>query len=220
MYCNKCRVHIRTPQNRCPLCQGELIGGRDESEQIFPCIGRDRMWLRIPIRIAAFCSLVAVVVCVAANLYFHRAGGWSLFVIAGIISFWISFAVMLKKRDNVNKAIIWQVIIVSVLAVLWDAFTGFHGWSVDFVIPIMCTCTMIAMWVIAQITKLYIEDYIIYVVIDSCLGILSAMMIIFGSLNFILPSAICVATSIIFLGALFIFEGGAMCAELHRRLHL
>lgn len=220
MYCKKCNMQIRTPGTRCPLCQGVLANGKEGSEQVFPHIGRDKTWLTALIRIAAFCSLVAVAVCIGANLYLHRIGGWSLFVIAGLGSFWVSFTAVLKKKDNIHKAIIWQVVIISILAALWDIFTGFHGWSVDFVIPTMCTCAMIAMAVIAQITNLHIEDYIIYVVIDCCLGIFSATLIFFDVLNFILPSAICVTASLISLGALFIFEGRAMRAELYRRLHL
>lgn len=220
MYCSKCGVHMRTYQTRCPLCQGALTGAFEENGQIFPRVGRDEIWMKALIKIAAFCSLVAVAVCIGANLYLHRVGGWSLFVIAGIGSFWLSFAVVLKKKDNIHKTIVWQTVIISGMAVLWDIFTGFHGWSVDFVIPVMCICAMIAMSVIAQITKLHIEDYMIYVIIDSCLGILSATLIILDIIHFILPSVICITASIISLGTLFIFEGRAMRTELRRRLHL
>lgn len=218
LYCKRCSVSVSGNPPRCPLCQGDLSGTADQSENTFPAIAPATH--RKFIQLIIFFTVVAAAVCVAINLSFPSGGWWSAFIVAGILSLWINFAVIVKKRENLPKSILWQVSVVSILAVIWDWFTGFHKWSVDYVIPILCTCAMIAMAVVAKIIRLRIEDYIIYLILDSVLGIISLIFIICGVLNVVYPSAICVAASIISLAALFVFEGTTLRAEIRRRMHL
>lgn len=75
---------------------------------------------------------------------------WSLFVVAGIGCAYVSVWVGVLKKANLLKNIIWQLLIVSVCAVLWDAFTHWHGWSIEYVFPITCLVAMIAMAVVAM----------------------------------------------------------------------
>lgn len=222
MYCDKCKVTVRGRYSHCPLCQQPLSG--DGTAEIFPDVQvrsqPSARRLKSILRLAAFVSIVSVVICIALNVIFPEYGWWSIFVIAGMASLWLSMGVLIRKMDNILKAIIWQVAIISILAVIWDVFTGFRGWSVEFVLPILCTASMAAMAIFAQVTRLKIEDYMIYLVIDSVWGILCVLLIVFNIVDIIIPSLICVACSIISLAALLIFEGRALKSELRRRLHL
>ncbi len=105
------------------------------------------------------------------------------------------------------------------MAYLWDLFTGFHGWSLNYVLPILCTCAMVAMSVIAKIRKLDIESYLLYLIMDCVFGILSFTLLVIGKTSVVIPSAICFASTIIFLAALLFFEGKTLFAELQRRFH-
>jgi hypothetical protein len=79
---------------------------------------------------------------------------------------------------------------------------------------------MIAMTLLAKIQRLRIQDYILYLVMDCILGILSFALILAGAVRVAAPSAVCFGASVIFLGALLFFEGKALRAEFQRRLHL
>lgn len=218
VFCEKCNVTVRGNYSRCPLCQQPLAG--EAVDGIFPHVKPHIRRLKKIMRLAAFFSIVSVVTCVALNVAFPSYGWWSVFVIAGLASLWLSLGVLINKMDNIYKAIVWQVVLISVLALVWDVFTGFRGWSVDFVIPILCTASMAALAVIAQAARLNLEDYVIYLVIDAVWGILCILLIIFNIAEIIIPSLICVAVSVISLSALYIFAGQALKAELKRRLHL
>ncbi|MBC8545891.1 hypothetical protein H8711_02915 [Clostridiaceae bacterium NSJ-31] len=220
LYCKKCKLSVTGAPRRCPLCQGDLTGVPEPDAAVFPTVPPAAHPHRRLIHLIQFVTAAVAVVCVTINLCLPSGGWWSLFVLAGIASLWLSFALLMKKRGNLPKTILWQVTLISVLAVVWDWFTGFHGWSIDYVIPILCTCAMAAMGTIARIRKLRIGDYIIYLVLDSFLGILPLVLILTGAVHVIYPSAICVGASLLSLSALFIFEGKAMRAELLRRLHL
>ncbi|HBY70715.1 MAG TPA: hypothetical protein DEG06_00590 [Lachnospiraceae bacterium] len=133
---------------------------------------------------------------------------------------WISLFFIIRKRNNIPKTIVWQVGLLGVLSVLWDASMGWIGWSIDYVIPSICVGAMIVMAVAAKILKIGVRDLIIYFLVDGIFGFIPIIFILFGWLNVIFPSVICVAVSAISLSALMIFEGDSMKTELNKRMHI
>jgi hypothetical protein len=143
-----------------------------------------------------------------------------MFVLAGIASLWIDFALVLKKQKNLPKSIIWQVIVVSLIAFLWDIFTAYKGWSREFVLPILSVSALLALTVVAKARRLDIQDYILYLMIVCVFGIVSFVLILTGAVRVVIPSAINFCVAVVFLAFLLFFEGKALWAEVQRRLHL
>lgn len=220
LYCEKCRVSVTGRPKRCPLCKGDLSGLPEEGPEVFPRIPLTIHKHRTLIKFIALGTVVAGAVCVAVNLSLPDSGWWSVFVVAGILSFWLTFWVMMKKRGNIPKAILWQVALISLLAFIWDEGTGFHGWSVNYVVPFLCIGAMIAMPALARIMNFRIQDYILYLILDLILGLVPLLLLLLGPVTVPYPSAACVAGSIITLAALLLFEGRALRDEVIRRLHL
>lgn len=218
--CEKCKVTVTGAPERCPLCQGDLTGNPEAERALFPVIPPPVHPHRTLIRFIALGTVALAAACVSINLSFPFGGWWSFFVVAGAASFWLNFAIVIRKLGNIPKTILWQVSLVSALALAWDWATGFRGWSIDYVLPIICSCAMVSMAVIARIMRLRIEDYIIYLVLDGILGVVPLTLILLGVLRVVLPSAVCVAVSIVSLAALLLFEGPALRHEIFRRLHL
>ncbi len=219
--CEHCKVDLPGDQKRCPLCRNKPSGTPDGAENPFPCIP-DEKWTvsRTLIVWIAFASVCAAAVCITVNTIIPADGWWSLFVIAGIASLWGDFLIMIKKRRNLPKNILWQVIAVSVIAIIWDLITGFKGWSLDYVLPIISSCAMTAMMVIAKTRRLDTQDYILYLAIDCILGIVCFVLLLTGAVRIVIPSAVSFGISIIFMAFLLFFEGKALWAEIQRRLHL
>jgi hypothetical protein len=153
-------------------------------------------------------------------MIFTKESFWSLLVAAGVMSMWISLFFIIRNRNNIAKTILWQVGIISVLSVIWDRSMGWYNWSIDYVIPTVCVLAMIVMAVGAKILKIGVRDLIIYLLIDAIFGFIPAIFILFGWVNVLFPSVICVAVSIISLSALILFEGDNMKAELNKRMHI
>ena len=190
-YCEACKVYIRGERRHCPLCQGPLSGGGDEREEPFPLLAM--LW---------------------------QGGPWSLYVLAGLGSMWLSLGIALNKRGSPTKGLLWQVAILSSLAALWDLCTGWHGWSLDYVVPTLCVFAMLAMALLAKLLHLRVEDYMIYLVIDALFGIVPLLFLLLGWLRVFYPSVICVAVSLLSLCALLLFEGERMRMEVKKGLHL
>lgn len=219
LHCDHCAIDLPGTPKLCPLCQSKPSGSPDESGNRFPSLPSRRIDRRL-LAWMVFGSISVAAICVTINLILPAGGWWFLFVLAGIGSLWVEFLIMLKKRDNLPKSILWQVAVVTLIACIWDWLTGFKGWSVDYVLPILCTCAMVSMTLIAKIRRLHIQDYVLYLVIDCILGMVSFVLILTGSVRIVTPSAICFGASVIFLASLLSFEGKALWEEFQRRLHL
>ena len=218
-FCEKCSVSVSGGANKCPLCQHTLTGDNNSGET-FPFVPLVRHKHSLLLRLLELCSAFVVIASVAVNLMVPQSGFWSLFVAAGVACVWLSLLLAIRKRHNILKNLTYQVTVVSILSVLWDIFTGWHGWSVDFVIPIAFVSAMSATAIIAYILKMQTDTYIIYSFLLIIYGIIPVFFVISGLSSIIYPSLICTACSLFLFAALLIFEGRNMTEELKRRLHL
>lgn len=219
LYCPNCKIQVSGAPRRCPLCQGDLTGKPQPDQALFPPAAPQREDSHF-FRWMAFFAIAAAVVCVAVNLMVPSHAWWSLFVVAGIGCACVSVWVGVLKKANLLKNIIWQLLIVSVCAVLWDAFTHWHGWSIEYVFPITCLVAMIAMAVVARVTRTPASEYLIYLVLDAFFGVIPVIFLLTGILKVTYPSVICVGGSVISILALLCFQGENMRRELHKKLHL
>jgi hypothetical protein len=172
------------------------------------------------IRILVLISIVAIVVSTITYKIFPTSVNWPVLVLFGILSMWLSITDALRKRYNITKSILWQVVIVSILAVFWDWKTGWRCWSLDYAIPILCIVAIIVMYVTAKVMKLSIKSYIAYFLLGGLLGIIPVLFILLDLVKVEYPSIISVAVSIIFLSAIVIFQGENILAELQKRMHI
>ncbi|GHU18813.1 hypothetical protein FACS1894163_11200 [Spirochaetia bacterium] len=221
LYCHRCKVSVSGSPRRCPLCQGDLAGDAEPDRNVFPVIPPPSASFKRLIRFIALGTIAVAVISVAVDISVPTGNvWWSLFVIAGLASLWLSFLTINRQWWNIPKNIFLQLFVISILVLLWDFFTGFNKWSIDFVIPILFSCSMIALAVFAKVRKLKVEDYIIFLVIISVISIFSLLLIIFHAVSIIYPSVICFTISIISLAFLLLFEGRSLVHELQRRMHL
>lgn len=217
--CEKCKVELRGKHGACPLCQGDLSGDGVAADNVFAALKPQRIHRRV-LSWIALAAVAVTAVSVSVNLSFPDGGWWSLFVAGGIGSLWLSLSFAIKKRGNLPKNIIWQVGIISALTFAWDMSTGFYKWSLNFVIPILCICALIAMAATAKLLKQNFDDVLIYFIIDIILGFFSFILLIAGVLTVVYPAAACFACSAISLAALILLRGKSFWAELQRRLHV
>jgi hypothetical protein len=220
LYCEHCRVGIKGIHSVCPLCGGILENQDSCEEDMYPQIPTIYQEFNAFIRTMILISIATAVVSFAVNFIFTKESRWSFLVAAGISCMWISLFIIIRKKNNIPKTILWQVALISIFAVLWDRFMGWRGWSIDYVLPSIYIGAMIVMAVAAKILKIGVGDLVVYMLVDGVFGLLSIVFIFFGCLNVLLPTVICVTGSIISLSALLLFEGDNIKEELNKRMHI
>lgn len=215
-YCEQCKVGLTGAPDRCPLCRGPLTG--TPGEPSYPMAPKTPH--RLALRWAALATVAAGAVCGVINLSLPDSGWWCLFVIAGLATTWLLGWAALRKRSSPAKVILWQLGMVSALALLWDLCTGFHGWSVNFVLPVFIPCMQLAVVIAAWALRLKSAEYLFYLALCMAAGLLPLVSLAFGLPQAAPPSAICGGISIVGLAALALFKGGELKDEIVRRTHL
>ncbi|SHI09850.1 hypothetical protein SAMN02745823_02385 [Sporobacter termitidis DSM 10068] len=221
LYCPQCRIQIRGVKERCVLCGNTLsmLDPDKGKEEVFPVIS-PAYERHLAIRILVFISFAAVVASFAIRMIFPTDVNWPLFVVFGLVSMWLSLVVIVRKSHNIPKTIMWQVTVVTLLSILWDWQTGWRGWSINYLMPIIYVSAELVMYITARIMKLSIRDYITYAMLDGLFGILPVIFILFGWVQVLYPSVICIAVSVIFLAGIFIFQGEDIKNEWNKRMHI
>ena len=219
-YCEQCKVSVTGQRSRCPLCQSVLRDEGEPYEEVFPVIPTVYNRFQFFFKLLIFASAVLGIVSAVINLLLPQSGVWSLFVLGGIGCLWVFPFIAVRKRNNIPKNILWQVAVTILFCLLWDLFTGWHGWSVDYVVPSICVAAMAALAVTAKVFRLVVGDFLFYLLISVLFGILPVISILLGWVQVLYPSLICVGCSLVSLAAVLIFQGENMKREWRRRMHL
>lgn len=167
----------------------------------------------------SFSCITAAVISIMVNLIFTPGLYWSAFVAGGALSMWAALAIGFYKRHNLLKNGIWQLVVLSGACILWDRFTGWQGWSVDYAYPAICLVILISFQIIVWIQKLTVQEYMIYYIMVGIFGMIPLLLLALGIVKVSYLSVLCGGISFLFLVGLLIFKGKDMFAELYKKLH-
>lgn len=219
-YCEKCKVTVLGKHQICPLCQKELeVKEETDTEDLFPQL--QKLYKRnLVFKIITFLSFLLIIISVFLNLMLPGKHGWAYIMIGAAGCFWITFYIAFRKRRNVEKAILYMEVLISILCVLWDYFTGYYGWALDFVIPGLGMVTLIGLFIISRCMHASDDDDMIYLILGSLMGLIPLLFYGLHWVHFSVPSLVCALASVIFLTAVLVFQGDRMMAEIQRRMHV
>lgn len=167
----------------------------------------------------SFACIAAACICVMTNMIFTPKSHWSVFVIGGALSMWITLAVGFFKRHNLLKNGIWQMLVVPLVCVIWDLCTGWHIWSVDYAMPCIFMTVQASILIITKLQKLQVMEYMIYHIMAGVLGLIPGILVLCHVSHFILFPTLCSGISFLWLIALLIFKRKEVFAELYKKLH-
>ena len=114
----------------------------------------------------------------------------------------------------------WQLLIITILCVLWDHFTGWHGWSIDFVFPFGALAVLGSIPVIAKINHLEREEYLYYLIQSAVVGCIPAIFTAIGLITYTWPSVLSTGISFLTLAGLFIFQKKDTLREFRKKLRI
>ena len=219
LYCKSCQVSVAGIHQHCPLCGGHL-SGQEEETPTYPDLPENRDWTRRLIQIISGAALTAAIVCVAINMLAPTQVWWSLFAVLGLGCGWLWAVVGVVKKAKLLNNIVWQLVLISAVAFLWDWLTGWRGWSADYVFPSVCIGAMLAVIILSRVLRMPDRDYIISLIVCAVMGIIPLVLLFTGMVRMIVPSVLCTAASLIIISIQLIFNWKAMYREIHKQLHL
>lgn len=218
--CKKCGVQINGYKRCCPLCQGELVGTPEPLLEAFPQQPAPKYDRGLLKKLLHFLAIVGIAICLVVEFSFTRGQTWIYFAVAGIISGWITMYVALTFRGRIFKNMTCLLLLVTVLGMIWDAATGWRGWSVDYVLPICCLLMLAGILFFSKILHAEESEYMIHLIIITLYSLLPFLLLIIGIIDVPIPSVICAVAAFLMIAALLVFKGKTFFAELSRRMHI
>lgn len=216
--CPKCDVILKTDNNVCPLCHNKII--LEENNSIYPKIKSTYRNHNLLMKISLFTSICGIIFSLLINYWIYNEISWSIFVILGIISFWLTFSMGMNHKQGFMRILFAEIISIIILSIIWDLLTGFHKWSLTYCLPFLCICYTITFLIIRIFTRYTKKEYILYTYLNSLIGLFPLYFILSNKLSTLWPSYISVSTSIFALIFLFIFNHHTLETEIERRLHI
>ena len=192
-----------------------------EGKNDFPGCGEQNKKEEIKIlQTFTFLCLAVAVICGMINYLMLETLNWFWFAAAGCACAWLVVNVAYFKRRNILKNLTWQLLIITILCVLWDHFTGWKGWSIDFVFPFGTLTVLGSIPVIAGVSHLETEEYLYYLLQAAMIGCIPAILIWIGIVHYTLPSVLCTGISFLVLAGMFIFQKKDTLSEFRKKLRM
>jgi len=220
LYCEKCKITIRTEHKSCPLCHGGLSGTASKEDSIFPDIPAIKKRQISFFSMLTFCCVLAFIFSYLINNIIPSGSKWFIYMIGGICLVWIALIWGKSKRKNLLKNTIGQMIIIGVGLGICDVFIGWKGWSVEFAWPILIFLSLIFNVITTWVKKLEGSDYMIYLLMNCIFGLIPILLVQLQVVKFIIPSIICGGFAMVLLAGLIIFRWDQVVQELVKKFHM
>lgn len=172
-------------------------------------------------KIYSFLCIALVALMLVTDLNFHPKIRWTLFTAGGVATMWVASSIGFFKRYNLLKNLMWQLLIGTIISFIWDALTGWHSWSVDFVLPMMSVGILLAMCVIAKVQKSPVREYLIYEIMAAGYGlILPGILLLCKVVKRPTVSMFGALVCFLFLVGVLLFKGREFKEEMQKNLHV
>ena len=192
-----------------------------EKNNDFPgCSQKEKKAEQRIVQIFNFVCIAAAILCGMINYLTREKLDWFWFAAAGCFCGWLIVAVAYAKRRNILKNEILQLILVTIIAVLWDKYSGWHGWSLDFVLPFGALAILGSIPILVKVQKLEKEEYLFYLVQAAFAGLVPLLLMVFNLIRFPYPSVVCAGVSLLVFAGMFIFNSKDTIREFQKKLRL
>lgn len=219
--CKNCGILIEDETAVCPLCHMALGRGESKGHNLYPNIARKTQMMHFLMKVLVFLGCVAEGICVLVN-YYHYDGRHRWAIVSGLYILYalLCFNVAIVRKHSFHYRLSQLAIFSGFMLVGADYFGDFHGWSLNYGLPVMslvlCAATMLFMVIKSR-------SYTSYLMLQVLNLIFSFVLLLFLLLDKTTSIAL---TWTAFCSALILFSGtivfGGIRArnELQRRFNL
>lgn len=214
--CEHCQVAIKGDWQKCPLCHQSLNLTAPLSPSSYPDVPLQFNNQRI-VKWLVWLSvwIIGVIFAVA----FIWQGEIRLFegTVLAIGTIWLVVLIILRKRRNLSKSVLYLLVILSLISIYLDYLLGWKGWSLSYSIPIFCSSSLLGMFLSIRLVKMKPGDYILYLVAADLLGLVPAVFLILGWVSVKIPALLSVLLSVLMLFFIVGFRWQIIRRELKKR---
>ena len=225
--CPYCKIEVGGDLLKCPLCQSKLMGSvtseTENEEAYYPRLEAQKK-RSLYYKIQLFIVWVILIVGIGLDFMFGlRLPGfpdlhWSLLLAMWLVA--VEFGFMRQFRPGTGSArkVTLIVLITLVALPITARYLNFFDITMDLIVPIILTGTIIANFVLVMIDKH--GNTMAYLLSGLLLGVIPSIVLYFKRESMPLAWSICLIVSVILLVGAVIFKGRSVAAEIQRRFNV
>lgn len=224
--CPYCRIKVGGNETYCPLCQKPLTGQGEDA--YFPATAPKIHRVSMLFKVICFLVLSGVIISLGVD-YLILEGDhlhFSVLVLLWSLAGLFFVRILLGRRYNGPLLAFQLLVVVMVLSVFTDVYLGFTGISVDLVVPVLCSVTLLLNFLYAFINSRFTANALVYLLMNIVIGVLPYLLLLLRIDHFGWPDGsatawvVCLLISVITFLCLVIFKGRTLWTEIEKRLHM
>ena len=218
-YCEKCQMEIENNIPRCPLCGKGLSEKSGDYVMEYPLTHSLRRY-KTAIKIIWFSALLISGVLIIVN--FLTQVRW-LWVLTGICSLWylaVTAVFAIRSSRNIGLMILVQTIGISLLTLEIDSSFGFRRWSLNYVIPLLLSFSVLLLTVLILCKPVMLRDFIVYLFVIAALGLAPVVLLVLGMATVPWPYTAAGFLSAAVMVGMFLFASRKTKHEMKKRFHV
>ncbi|MFS0562975.1 DUF6320 domain-containing protein [Terribacillus sp. 179-K 1B1 HS] len=219
-YCNNCGVSVQ--HITCPLCHRKVTDPADHTKQnLYPdYVGIVVKAKSITTRIVTFLSIAIISTCLLINVLVNMEYLWVLAVAGPVVYLFLSLNHTIFSLAHTGSKIVVQVLGLSIMLVSIDIMSGFHRWSVNFVIPFLIIAATLLITAIILKKRMRWQEYAGYILAMIVMGFLPIGLYITGVATILWACAVTSLYAFLTLIGMLIFSDKTLKEEFVRRFHI
>lgn len=214
--CNKCNVILDTVLDICPLCNSEVKNTGDAS---YPVI-KNNLTKSLMMKKIFFIHCMVCIIIILINYFCTPNVKWSIFVVIQLILTYFIFNKVLSGRNKILSLLFMLNFITCIISIFWDYYTGFSGWSINYVLPSLCICYGIFMIVLRFVKYFAFKENTSYIYLNVCIAFVPLILVYLDKISFPLLSVISAVMGVINILVLIIFGWSNFKEDIRKKLHM
>lgn len=218
--CKYCGVKIMDPVPVCPLCNCALEQEDEEREFRYPNVHFKQQKLHLVLRIYLTGAILVEALLIYLNFNWHQDYLWSLIVGAALFYAYYVMRVSVSHTAGYQTRVIGLTFFSTIYVILIDIVAGFHGWSVNYVLPGSIIFMNLSVVILIFINR---RNWQSYLMLQIGLVFSNLITLILFQIGLITKPGISLIAGAVSLGtflSLFIIGDRQARDELKRRFHI
>ncbi len=217
--CNFCGIEVLDKTEHCPLCNG-VLEGDSEGKMTYPDLYMEVKKVNFLYRLLMFFCVLGGIGTAIGFYLFSDEMKWGVIVeICILYTMWMLY-VSFNDRAGYRVRLLTGVAFAVLLVIAIDILIGYHGWSLNFILPSGIILVDVVLLVLMLANYRNWQSYLVFQIGLLLVCILPVIFIKMGLVTHPVVSAIAIFFTLIQTIGAIMLGGSTAHHELKRRFHV
>ncbi|MCD8299668.1 MAG: DUF6320 domain-containing protein [Clostridiales bacterium] len=222
--CLNCGVYINDPVSICPLCKCIVEQEGEQDKMLYPFLDAEKVIkkMQLALNFYLFGAIATELILLVIKLMTDAANFYWLMLLVGafLVYGFITLKVSIQMHTGYRFKMFLQALLGWAVLFVIDLFSGWGGWSLNYIWPAVCILMDAAILVLMLVNSRNWQSYIPLQLFIIAFCVLPFVLYHFGLVTNMLMGLIAMLVAILMFVGTMIVGGRRARTELYRRFHV